>query len=113
MSRIGKKPIEIPDGVEVTLKDNTITAKGPLGQEELTFRPEIKVSVDGKPSEAYIHDKSLLRNGNIFQTLHGEKYHNLPDGRTQVNVLPRRAVCGNSELSRGEAYQEIYKRLEF
>jgi len=48
MSRIGKKPIEIPDGVEVTLKDNTITAKGPLGQEELTFRPEIKVSVDGK-----------------------------------------------------------------
>ena len=68
-----------------------------------------KVSVDGKPSEAYIHDKSLLRNGNIFQTLHGEKYYNLPDGRTQVNVLPRRAVCGNSELSRGEAYQEIYQ----
>ena len=23
--------------------------------------------------------------------------------------LPRRAVCGNSELSRGEAYQEIYQ----
>jgi len=48
MSRIGKKPIEIPDGVEVTLNGNTITAKGPLGQEEVTFRPEIKVSIDGK-----------------------------------------------------------------
>ena len=48
MSRIGKKPIEIPDGVEVTLSGNKITAKGPLGQEEVTFRPEIKVSIDGK-----------------------------------------------------------------
>ena len=44
MSRIGKKPIEIPQGVEVTISGNTITAKGPLGQESLEFRPEIKVT---------------------------------------------------------------------
>ena len=43
MSRIGKKPIEIPQGVEVTISENTVTAKGPLGQESVTFRPEIKV----------------------------------------------------------------------
>jgi len=43
MSRIGKKPIEIPQGVEVTISENTVTAKGPLGQETVTFRPEIKV----------------------------------------------------------------------
>ena len=30
MSRIGKKPIEIPQGVEVTISGNTITAKGPF-----------------------------------------------------------------------------------
>ena len=44
MSRIGKKPIEIPQGVEVTISGNTITAKGPLGQESLEIRPEVKVT---------------------------------------------------------------------
>lgn len=29
MSRIGKKPIEIPSGVEVKIEGNVITAKGP------------------------------------------------------------------------------------
>lgn len=67
-----------------------------------------KVSIDGKPSEAFIHDKSLYKNSGIFQTLHGEEYCNLADGRTKVNILPRRSVSGDIELSRGEAYQEIY-----
>lgn len=32
MSRIGKKPIGIPTGVNVTIRDNTITVKGPKGE---------------------------------------------------------------------------------
>jgi len=31
MSRIGNKPITVPEGVEVTLNENTITVKGPKG----------------------------------------------------------------------------------
>ena len=31
MSRIGKKPIKIPDKVEVEIKDNDVSIKGPLG----------------------------------------------------------------------------------
>ena len=31
MSRIGNKPITIPEGIEVTLNENTITVKGPKG----------------------------------------------------------------------------------
>ena len=31
MSRIGNKPITVPEGVEVTLNNNTITVKGPKG----------------------------------------------------------------------------------
>lgn len=41
MSRIGKLPIEIPAGVEVKIDGQTIVAKGPLGTEEVTVRPEI------------------------------------------------------------------------
>ena len=43
MSRIGKLPIEIPAGVEVKIDGNTVTAKGPLGLETVTIRPELKV----------------------------------------------------------------------
>lgn len=32
MSRIGKSPISIPDGVTVDIKDNTVTVKGKLGE---------------------------------------------------------------------------------
>ncbi len=41
MSRIGKQPVEIPQGVEVTISDNVVTAKGPLGTETVSIRPEI------------------------------------------------------------------------
>ena len=32
MSRIGKKPIEIPAGVTVTINGNVVTVKGPKGE---------------------------------------------------------------------------------
>ena len=49
MSRIGKKPIDIPSGVEIKVEGNTVTAKGPKGSETVEFRNEVKVSVtDGK-----------------------------------------------------------------
>lgn len=46
MSRIGKLPIEIPQGVEVTINGNTVTAKGPLGVETVEVRDEIHVNVE-------------------------------------------------------------------
>ena len=45
MSRIGKKPVESPSGVEVKLDGQTITVKGPKGTETVTVRDEIKMSV--------------------------------------------------------------------
>lgn len=46
MSRIGKKPVPIVDGVEVNVADRVISVKGPKGQLEFKHRPEIAVSVD-------------------------------------------------------------------
>ena len=45
MSRIGKMPVEIPQGVEVTVNNNLVTAKGPKGTESVQIREEIKVEV--------------------------------------------------------------------
>ena len=46
MSRIGKKPIEIPQGVEVKIEGQTVTAKGSLGEETVEVRPEIAVKIE-------------------------------------------------------------------
>ena len=42
MSRIGKLPITVPAGVEVSVKDNLITVKGPLGSLTLALNPLVK-----------------------------------------------------------------------
>jgi len=47
MSRIGKLPIEVPQGVEVAIDGQTITAKGPLGTESVTVREEITITKEG------------------------------------------------------------------
>ena len=46
MSRIGKKPVEIPQGIEVKIDGQTVSAKGPLGTEVVEVRPEIAVKLE-------------------------------------------------------------------
>ena len=50
MSRIGRKPIEIPAGVKVSLDGHTVNVEGPKGKLSFTHRDEVKVEVtdDGK-----------------------------------------------------------------
>ncbi len=46
MSRIGNKPITVPDGVEVTLNDHHITVKGPKGTLERDLHKNITVTME-------------------------------------------------------------------
>ena len=46
MSRIGRKPIVIPAGVEVTVNGNEITVKGPKGTLNSNIHPIISVAVE-------------------------------------------------------------------
>lgn len=46
MSRIGKQPIELPKGVEVTVKDALVSVKGAKGELTQDYRPEVKISVN-------------------------------------------------------------------
>lgn len=41
MSRIGKKQIMIPKGVDVKIKDNLVSVSGPKGELSFDFRPEV------------------------------------------------------------------------
>jgi len=60
MSRIGKNPITIPEGVTVEIKDNLVTAKGKLGEltqeiEEITVKIEDGVITLERPSDVNNH----------------------------------------------------------
>ena len=48
MSRIGKKSIEIPNGVEATLKQGTIEVKGALGARHFDFSEKLNVDIVDK-----------------------------------------------------------------
>jgi len=47
MSRIGKSPVELPKGVEVTIAGQTINAKGGKGAMQLDIHDDVSVSQDG------------------------------------------------------------------
>ena len=67
MSRIGKKPITIPDGVEVTVNGSHITVKGPKGTLKRDLNSNVTVKVEDKevkveiPSEEYGNLHGLTR----------------------------------------------------
>ncbi len=46
MSRIGKKPVDVLDGVKVTLDGSTLNVEGPKGKLQWQVHPEVTVTVD-------------------------------------------------------------------
>ena len=47
MSRIGKNPVEVPDGVDVRISGATVTAKGKLGEKSVTLTDDVVLEQDG------------------------------------------------------------------
>ncbi len=80
MSRIGKKPIPVPKGVQVTLKDGLVEVKGPKGQLSQTLPPGVTVVLE---------DGQLV--ASVGEARDQRKFHGL--GRTLV----ANAVLGVSE----------------
>ena len=55
MSRIGKKPIEIPQNVKVSLQGGELKVEGPKGKLSMRKHPDIKVSIENNPYSPYHH----------------------------------------------------------
>lgn len=61
MSRIGRAPISIPNGVSVTINNNTVYVKGPKGELSQAIHKDLSVSIDNgvltvtRPSDDKLH----------------------------------------------------------
>lgn len=61
MSRIGKRPVPVPNGVTVTLQGNTISVKGPKGELTRRLHSDMRVAVENgtvnvtRPSDEPTH----------------------------------------------------------
>jgi len=104
MSRIGRKPIDIPSGVKLEAKDGLIKVEGPKGALTQDYKPNVNFSIEGtqvvvsridetKPSKSY-HGlyRNLVQNMVIGVTKGFEKV-------LQINGVGYRAeVSGKSLL---------------
>ena len=107
MSRIGKKPIQIPKGVTVTLKDGIVTVKGPKG--ELTEKIHTDIGMEVKDGQVLVQRKSEEKKQRALHGLWRALIQNMVSGVTDgftrkleiVGVGYRAAVEGKTEECEG------------
>lgn len=58
MSRIGQNPVSVPDGVDINITGQVVSAKGKLGELNLTLVDEISIDQDGNKLTVTPRDKS-------------------------------------------------------
>ena len=82
MSRIGKLPINIPAGVNVTLQDNVVSVKGPKGELSQAVDPSIIVSIENNVITFSIDENSDVeaKQKQAFHGLYRSLVHNMVVG---------------------------------
>ena len=84
MSRIGKKTIAIPAGVEIkvgAIRD--LTVKGPQGTLGITLRPEVEVAIDGNEATVSANGSGSSRQSRAFHGMTRALISNMVDGVTK------------------------------
>lgn len=111
MSRIGNLPIDIPQGVTVSVTGNEVTVKGTKGELTQTFDPAISVNVEGE--QVIVKRSSEIKDHKAKHGLYRSLIFNMCEGVSKgykktmelVGVGFRAAVKGqNLELSLGYSH---------
>ena len=119
MSRVGKKPIPIPDKVQVSVAGNSVTVEGPLGKSSWEFRPEVQVAIDGDANEIRVLRQNDERESRAFHGLTRALIQNMIVGVTQ-GYEKRLEIHGTGYLAaiQGDTLQlrvgfanEIHKKI--
>ena len=119
MSRIGKKPVQIPAGVTVTVNGTNVHVKGPKGELDRTFSDLVTIKEEGEEILVSVNDES--REANAQHGLTRTLIHNMVLGVSEgfvkqlelTGVGYRVALKGKDlDLSLGYSHPVIYKAPE-
>ena len=116
MSRIGKKPVSIPKGVTITVKDSVVTVKGPKGELSQEIDRDITIEITetelivGRPTEQIRH---RAMHG-LYRSLISNLVHGVTVGYTKdlelVGVGFKAVHAGNIlDLALGYSHNIIFE----
>ena len=117
MSRIGKLPVEAPNGVTVNLKDDSISVKGPKGELAMVLSDDVVVSMEGTTVNVAPRDQNDKRCRAMWGTVRA-RVQNMVEGVTNgfVKDLELKGVGYRAqlkgkdlELNLGFSHPVVYK----
>jgi large subunit ribosomal protein L6 len=116
MSRIGKLPVPVPDGVQVEIQGQTVTVRGPKGALSFAAHPAVQVQVAGR--QIVCHRSSDEKSHKALHGLTRSLIRNMVDGVVKgferrldlVGVGYRASMLGpgNLNLALGYSHPIIY-----
>jgi len=113
MSKVGKLPVALPAGVNVTVANGVITVKGPKGELKQSFHDEIDIKVEG--TEVVLTTKNDNKQTNAYHGLYRSLINNMvkgvTDGFTKTLVITGvgyRAEVKGKELVMNLGYSSDY-----
>ncbi len=109
MSRIGKSPITIPAGVEVTVNGTDVTVKGPKGTLSQTISKDLTVSIEN--NVLTVVNNSTSKESNVKHGLYRQLINNMVVGVSQgysktliINGVGYKAVMKGNDVELGLGY---------
>jgi large subunit ribosomal protein L6 len=119
MSRIGKKPVAIPDGVKISLDGRMITVDGKLGKLDYEHRPEVAVAIDEAAKQVVVTASNDDRHSRAYHGLTRALIQNMMVGVTEgyqqrleiVGVGYLAAIDGDTLQLRVGFANEIHKKI--
>jgi large subunit ribosomal protein L6 len=116
MSRIGKKPVAIPDGVTATVDGQTVTAKGPKGELKFVVNDEVLVAMEEGAVSVQPRDQSkdARSKWGMSRTMISNIMEGVKNGferKLEINGVGYRAAMQgkNIQLSLGYSHEVVYQ----
>lgn len=106
MSRIGKRPVPLPQGVQVKMEDGILTVKGPKGELKRKIHPLVKLSIEGDMIHVSVDETRKRKDSSALQGLFRVLVDNMVTGVTKgfernleiVGVGYRAEVSGDTVI---------------
>ena len=119
MSRIGKKPVSVPEGVTASVEGQTVTAKGPKGELAFVVNDEVLVKMEDGAVKVDPRDQSKVARSKwgMSRTMIENIFAGVKTGfekKLEINGVGYRAALQgkNLQLSLGFSHEVVYQTPE-